>query len=77
MDTEVTVGDEIWNNDSIGCGGSLSGDVCGRDRNGSRLGDLDSDRFVSLRECTGRRPKPMKDSRDPILESPDHRPYPE
>ena len=72
MDTEIAVGDEIWNNDSIGCGGSL----CGGDRNGSGLGDLDNGRFVSLRARTGRRPKPVKDSRDSVFEPPGHRPYP-
>ena len=29
--TEVAVRDEVWNNDSIGCRGSLCGSLCSRD----------------------------------------------
>ena len=77
MDAEVTMRDEIWNNDSIGDGGSLCGDLCSRGRKISGFGDLDSDRYARPRVSASRRPKSMKDSRDALLESPDHRSYPE
>ena len=77
MDAEVTMRDEIRNNNSIRCGGSLDDDLWSRDRNGFGFGDLDSDRLVSLRARTSGCPNSMKDSRDTVLESPGHRSYPE
>lgn len=76
MDIKVAVGDEIWNNDIIGCGGSLCDDLCNRDWDRSGFWNLDNDRSVGLRTRTSRRPESMKDSRDAILESPGHSSYP-
>lgn len=59
MSAEVSV----QNNDSIGCRGSLFGDLCSKDGNRPEIEDLDSDLFVSLRARTSGRPKPMKGSR--------------
>jgi hypothetical protein len=79
MDTEVTVRDEVRNNDSVGCGNSLDDSFWSRDRSRFGFGDIDGDRFDNLgtRARTRERPKPMKDSRGAVLESPGHRSYPE
>jgi hypothetical protein len=76
VNAEVTVRDEIRNNNSIRGGGSVCGGFCNRDRNGCGLGDLDGDWYLSLGAGTSGRPKPMEDSRDAVLESPGHRSYP-
>ena len=77
MNAEVTVRDEIWNNNGVRCGGSVGDDFWSRDRSGFRFGDLDDDRLVNLRASTRQRPKPMEDPGGAILEPLGHRPYPE
>jgi hypothetical protein len=77
MNVEVTVRDEIRNNDSVRSGGGLVNDLWSGDRNGAGTRDLDSDLFVNLRACTGGGSKPLNDSRDAALKSPGHRSDPE
>jgi hypothetical protein len=77
MDTEVTVRDEIRNNDGVRGGGGLGDDFWSGDRSRFGFGDLDGNRFVNLRPRTRRRSKSTNDSRDAILESLSHRSYPE
>jgi len=77
VDAEVAVRNEIWNNDSVRCGGGVSDDFGSRDRSRFGFGDLDDGRFVNLRARTRQRPKPMKDPGGAVLESLGHRSYPE
>lgn len=77
MNTEVTVRDEIGNNDSVRSECGLIDSLWSRDRNRSGLGDMDSDPFVELRARTRRSSESMKDSRDSALESLGDRSYPE
>jgi len=48
MDAEVTVRDEIWNNDGVRCGARVGDDFGSRDRSRFGFGDLDDGRFVDL-----------------------------
>jgi len=77
VDAEITVRDEIRNNDNIRCGGSLGGDLCwSRDRSGFGFEDLDVDRFVNRMARARGCPKSVEDSREAVLESPGHSSYP-
>jgi hypothetical protein len=77
MNAEVTVRDKIGNNNSVGCGDGLVGDIWSRDRDRFGFGDLNGDLFVNLRTRASRRSESMKDSRDATLESPRYRSDPQ